>query len=85
MNNRHERKFFTNMLIGLTFTTAGIISIVYFSHDRESQLDWIFWTFIPVIAINTGLLFISSGIVHKVKADFIRKQKQKESRSEKLD
>jgi uncharacterized membrane protein HdeD (DUF308 family) len=85
MSNKHEKKFVINMLVGLAFTTAGISSIIYACFSRANQNDWIFWAIIPVITINTGLLFIGSGVIHKVKADLIRRQKQKSGRSEKMD
>lgn len=83
MSNTHERKFVINLLIGLTFTTAGIFSIIYACFtQQQNQHDWLFWAVIPVILINAGLLFIASAVVHKVKADLIRRQKQKSSRSD---
>ena len=85
MSNKHEKKFVINMLIGLIFTTAGISSIIYAVFTKENQHDWIFWAMIPVITINVGLLFMGSSIIHKVKADLIRRQKQKTGRSEKLE
>lgn len=84
MSNRHEKKFVINMLIGLVFTSAGISSIIYACFSKANQNDWIFWAIVPVITINTGLLFIGSGIIHKVKADLIRRQKQKSNRTERL-
>jgi len=84
MNNKHLRKFILNILIGLLFTTGGIFSIVYASFTKTNHEDWIFWAVIASIAINAGLLFIGSGVVHKVKADLIRRQKQKASRSDKM-
>ena len=78
MNNKHEKKFIINTLIGLVFTTGGIFSILYVSIDKTiHQQDWLFWAVVASIAINTGLLFIGSGAIHKVKADLIRRQKQK--------
>ena len=82
MSNTHEKKFVINMLIGLIFNTAGITSIIYACFRKDNQQDWIFWAVIPVILINTGLLFIGSSIIHKVKADLIRRQKQKSSRAD---
>ncbi len=78
MNNKHEKKFILNTLIGLLFTTGGIFAILYVCLNRAvHQQDWIFWAVIASIAINTGLLFIGSGAIHKVKADLIRRQKAK--------
>lgn len=85
MSNKHEKKFVINMFIGLIFTTAGIASIIYASFTKDQQHDWIFWAVIPIITVNTGLLFMGSSIIHKVKADLIRRQKQKSSRSEKME
>jgi heme/copper-type cytochrome/quinol oxidase subunit 3 len=68
------------MLIGLAFTSLGIVTIVYASFTQKNNQDWVFWAIIPLVAINTGILFISSAIIHKVKADLIRKQKQKNTR-----
>jgi len=40
-------------------------------------MDWIFWALISAVTINAGLLFLGSALIHKVKADLIRRQKQK--------
>jgi heme/copper-type cytochrome/quinol oxidase subunit 3 len=85
MSNSHEKKSVTNMLIGLACTSIGIMTIVYASFSQKNQHDWLFWAIIPIITINTGLLFISSAVIHKVKADLIRRQKQKNSKSDKLE
>lgn len=77
MGNKHEKRFLINILIGLLFTTGGILSIIYIIFTKAHENDAIFWAAIPVVTINTGLLFIGSAIVHKVKADFIRRQKRK--------
>ena len=84
MANKHEKKFFINVLIGLVFTSGGIASIIYSTFTRENHQDWIFWAAIPIVAINAGLLFLGSSVVHKVKADLIRRQKQKGSKSDKI-
>lgn len=82
MSNTHEKKYVIYMVIGLIFTTAGISSIIYACFNRQNQQDWMFWAIIPVILINTGLLFIARSVIHKVKADLIRRQKQKSSRTD---
>ncbi len=77
MSNKHEKKFFINTLIGLLFTTASAFVILYICFHKTQQQDWIFWAVITAIGMNTGFLFIGSAVVHKVKADLIRRQKQK--------
>lgn len=77
MTNKHEKKFVINMLIGFILTTGGISAIIYSSFTDEHKLDWMFWAGISAVAINAGLLFLGSALIHKVKADLIRRQKQK--------
>jgi len=77
MSNKHEKKFIINMLIGFLFTTCGISSIIYSIFSDEHKIDWFFWAAIPAIAINAGLLFLGSALIHKVKADLARRQRQK--------
>jgi hypothetical protein len=77
MTNKHEKKFIINMLIGFILTTGGISAVIYSSFTEEHKMDWIFWAAISAVAINAGLLFLGSSLIHKVKADLIRRQKQK--------
>ena len=46
----------------------------------HQQKDWLFWAIISCINLNTGMLFIISAIVHKVKADLLKKQKSSRHR-----
>lgn len=78
MSNKHEKKFIINLLIGLLFTTTGISSIIIYSaYINVHKIDWYLWAVIPVVTINAGLLFLGSALIHKVKADLIRRQRQK--------
>ncbi len=77
MSNKHETKFLRNMLIGFFLTTCGIAAIIYSAFTDEHKMDWIFWALISAVTINAGLLFLGSALIHKVKADLIRRQKQK--------
>lgn len=65
------------MLIGFILTTSGISAIIYSAFTDEHKMDWIFWAAISAVAINAGLLFLGSSLIHKVKADLIRRQRQK--------
>ena len=65
------------MLIGFVFTTTGICSILYSCLTIQNEKDWVTWAVISVVTLNAGLLFLGSSIVHKVKADLIRKQRQR--------
>ena len=77
MTNKHEKKFLINTLIGLLFTTASTFALLYVIFHKVDHQDWIFWAAIIAIGFNAGFLFIGSGAVHKVKADLIRRQKNK--------
>ena len=77
MNNKHEKKFIIHMLIGFLFTTTGISSIIYFAYIDEQMIDWFLLAAVPVVTINAGLIFLGSAFIHKVKADLIRRQRQK--------
>jgi hypothetical protein len=77
MNKKHENKYTINMLVGFTLTTIGIFAIVYIAFTDYPKFDWVFWAIISAVVINGGLLFLGNALVHKVKADLIRKQRQK--------
>ncbi len=77
MSNKHKKKFIIYMPIGFLLTTSGISSIIYAFLLNENKTDWLIWAAIPVVAINAGLLFLGSALIHKVKADLIRRQRQK--------
>ncbi|MEI9947297.1 MAG: hypothetical protein WDN26_24185 [Chitinophagaceae bacterium] len=77
MGNKHQRNFVINILLGLLFTSGGILSIMFTVFSKGLENDKILWTAIPIVTINIGLIFLVSAAVHKVKADLIRKQKQK--------
>lgn len=77
MSTNRERKFIINMLVGLVFTTTGICSILYAGLTIQNEKDWVIWAIISVVTLNAGLLFLGSSIVHKVKADLVRRQRQR--------
>jgi len=77
MNNKHEKKFIIYMLIGFILTSSGISAVIYFAYVNKHKLDWIFSATILALAFNAGLLCLGNAIIHKVKSDLIRRQKQK--------
>lgn len=77
MSKKHEKKYFINILIGFVLVTIGIFTIIYLIFANERKFDWISWAIVLTLIINTGLLFLGRGLVHKVKADLIRRQKHK--------
>lgn len=77
MSKKHEKKYTSNLLVGLILTTAGIAIIIYVALADKLEFDWIVWAIIAAVVINGGLLFLGSALVHKVKADLTRRQKHK--------
>lgn len=78
MSNTHQEQFVTKMLVGFAFVTAGILLTFYTAFERARNEDWYLWGIVASVIINTGLYFLINAFVHKVKADFIKRQKQRE-------
>ncbi len=78
MSNTHQEKFITKLLSGFAFVTGGIFVILYAAFERTHDEDWYFWGIISSILINAGLYFLLNAFIHKVKSDFIKRQKQRE-------
>lgn len=78
MSNNHQEKFITKLLLGFAFTTGGIFVILYAAFERTHQEDWYFWGIVASLLINVGLFFLLTAFVHKIKSDFIKRQKQRE-------
>lgn len=73
-SKEHRQRFFIQTMSGLLLNAAGI-AIIFYACFTRNEGDWKFWALITAVIISIGLLLIGNGIVHKVKADFIRKQK----------
>lgn len=78
MGKPHQKKYFSNLLIGFAAVSAGVFSIVYSSFEKSRISDWYFWAIIASALICFGLYCFMNAVVHKVKADLIRKQKSRE-------
>jgi hypothetical protein len=80
MTNRHKQKYILRLLVGLGLVSCGILVIIYttFLDSKQRQDEWFIWAAAAILLINSGLVFLGSAVVHKVKADLIRKQKQKD-------
>jgi len=75
MSEKHSIRFVLYALLGLSLTTAGIISLVYGLATKASN-DWVFWAAISAFCINAGLLLLGSSFVHKIKADLAGRRRQ---------
>ncbi len=80
MPNKHQNKFWINLISGLVLISVGILSILYGSFAKEHHTDWLFFGLVALIATNGGLLLFGSSIVHKVKSDLINRDSKRKRR-----
>ncbi len=78
MSNSHSERFLTKLLFGFGCVIGGIFFILFASFDRVKYDDWYPWAIVASVLICTGLYLLLSAFVHKVKSDFIKRQKDKE-------
>lgn len=78
MSNKHGEKYITNLLFGFAFITIGVLSILFAAFERSREDDWYIWGIISSLIINIGLYCFLKAFVHKVKSDFIKRQKLRE-------
>ncbi|HVT83687.1 MAG TPA: hypothetical protein VHD35_00725 [Chitinophagaceae bacterium] len=77
MRSKHYDKFVRNLLQGFVFLTVGIFLIFYSNLAGIQKENWYLWAAVIAVVVNIGLFFLGSAFVHKVKADFIRRQKHR--------
>ena len=78
MSNSHNEKFLSKLLFGFACIIGGTFFILYASFERVEYDDWYPWAIVASVFYCTGLYLLLSAFVHKVKSDFIRRQKDKE-------
>jgi len=78
MSNTHQEKFITKLLLGFAFIICGIFVITFSAFERTQREDWYLWGLAACAFICPGLYLLLSAFVHRIKSDFIRRQKQRE-------
>jgi hypothetical protein len=78
MAKPHKKKYFYNLVLGFAAVSAGIFLILYSTFEKSTVTDWYFWAVIASAVICLGLYFLLTAIVHKIKADLIKRQKARE-------
>jgi uncharacterized membrane protein len=79
----HSDKFLTKILLGFACVIASIFVIVYACFERVKYDDWYGWGLVASVLMCVGIYLSLSAFVHKVKADFMRRQKSKELQEKK--
>ncbi|MEP6700968.1 MAG: hypothetical protein ABJA85_06620 [Bacteroidota bacterium] len=78
MSSSHSDKYLSKLLFGFGAVIASILSILYAAFERTKTGDWYFWGIVASLLMCTGLFFLLSAFVHKVKAEFSKRQKVRE-------
>ena len=78
VTNKHRQKYLVSLLSGLGLVSGGILVIIYASFLKDRKDEWYIWGAVAIMLVNSGLFLLGIAFVHKVKADLIRKQKQKD-------
>jgi uncharacterized membrane protein len=79
----HADKFLTKLLLGFTAVIASIFVIIYACFERVKHDDWYGWGLVASVFMCAGLYLLLSAFVHKIKADFLKRQKSKEAHQKK--
>lgn len=77
MSKPHKKKYLVNLVMGFATVSAGIFVLTYAGFQKSSVTDWYFWAVIGSAVICAGLYFLLNAVVHRIKADLIRRQKSK--------
>lgn len=73
----HEDKYISNLLLGFGSIIAGVMVILYACFERVRFDDWYYWGMAASALICLGIYLMMQASVHKVKADFSRRQKMR--------
>lgn len=71
----HSDKYLTKLLLGLGAVIASIFTLIFACFERVKADDWYGWGLVASVLMCTGLMLLMQAFVHKIKADFSRRQK----------
>ncbi len=74
----HKDKFLTKLLIGFAAIIAGTLVTFYAIFEADHDSDWYFLATLAAVLVCAGIYFCLAAFVHKVKADFSKRQKSRE-------
>jgi len=77
MHSKHHQKFVSKLLLGFLLISAAILLISYISFIKSRPREWYIWTAGCIVLLNSGLYFLGTAMIHKVKSDFTKRQKRK--------
>jgi uncharacterized membrane protein HdeD (DUF308 family) len=74
----HRDKYFTKLLVGFAGVIMGVLVIFYAIFEVANDSEWYFLAILSALLLCIGIFFCLSAFVHKVKADFSKRQKARE-------
>jgi hypothetical protein len=74
----HEDRYISKLLMGFGALIAGVMTIFYACFERLRYDDWYYWGLGASILFCLGSYLLLQAFVHKIKADFSRRQKSRE-------
>jgi hypothetical protein len=77
--NSHHERYFIKLLIGFGSIIGSILIIFYSIFEVNKENDWYFWAIVAAFLMCGGIYFCLTAFVHKIKSEFSRRQKQRES------
>jgi len=77
MSNYHFERWIYKTLLGCILIAGGVF-FMYYALTHFYRDNWILYGSICTTGVCSGAYFLSSGAVHKVKSDMIKKQKIKQ-------
>ena len=76
MSNSHFEKWLFKTILGFLLIAGGIL-FMYYSLTHNSG-NWLVYGLICSFGVGIGAYLLSGSAVNKVKADMIKKQKQRQ-------
>ncbi|MEO7923760.1 MAG: hypothetical protein ABIR30_08770 [Chitinophagaceae bacterium] len=74
----HADKYLSKLLFGFGAVISSIFVLIYAAFERTKTGDWYFWGLVASVLLCAGLFLLMQAFVHKIKADFSRRQKVRE-------
>jgi ABC-type nickel/cobalt efflux system permease component RcnA len=78
MSNSHGEKYVSNLLMGFAAVTSSIFLLLFIIFEKSQKDDWFIWGIVASLLMCIGLYLIVLATVHKVKAELIKKQRERD-------
>jgi thiosulfate reductase cytochrome b subunit len=80
MSDSHSEKYFSKLIVAISSLTGAVFVIFLCVFEKMAkQGDWYFWAAFVAFLLCAGVYFAIQAVTHKIKSDFSRRAKQRES------